>query len=70
MIDQSNPDFKKGMQLFKDGVKYGDKRLTHNNKAMQGYIFEEKISRCGFTYYSWNRTKGYKTSADIRTLFV
>lgn len=69
MVDQSDPNFREGMKLFKERVKYNDERLTRNKLAMKGYIFEENISRSGFTYYSWNKTKGYKSSSDITTLF-
>ena len=69
MIDRDNPDFKAGEQMYKDGVKYNSP-LLKNATYHRGWTFQEKESRVGYLWQPWNRSGGYKTSADLRTMFT
>lgn len=69
MIDINDPNFKEGVRLYKEGVSYKSDLLS-TPAHHRGYVFEERLSRGGYLSQPWNRSGGYKTSSDLRTLFT
>lgn len=69
MIDKTHPDFIAGQEMYLAGVKYNDPKMVNNNHQ-SGWTNQERQTRCGFTLTHWSMMGGYKTSSDIRTLFV
>lgn len=69
MKNSNDPLFKQGQKAFRDNKSWRDLQGSHY-MVFQGYDFEQRISRQGFDKLLWNLPAGYKTSADLRTLFV
>lgn len=69
MIDINDLNFKEGVRLYKEGVNYKSDLLT-TPAHHKGWVNEERHSRCGYSYQFWNKSGGYKTSSDLRTLFT
>ena len=59
--------FQQGQLAFKQGVSY---KGSSNTQWINGWTNEERMTNCGFTYETWNRSGKVRTSADMTTLFV
>lgn len=53
--------FEQGIQMFREGVCYSD---IHDSEILQGYTFEERMSRCGM-YYSQTFKHSSVTGSEI-----
>lgn len=62
-------NFEEGVLLYQQGEKYNSPKLK-TSAHHRGYAFEERRSRCGYLFQTWNLPKNYRTSTDLRTLFV
>ncbi len=77
-MNTDSQEYKLGQQLFLDGLTYTQlpAKMEQLGKKLVADIFcgwdnMQRETRCSFTLRHWNKAgSGFKTSADIKTLFT